>query len=64
MKYYIIRRGNKYVAGTVFKTRKEAEESIKNNPNPIERQEATIEAITDIDLFNHLMRWIVDLIKE
>ena len=64
MKYYIIRRGNKYVAGTVFKTSKEAEESIKNNPNPIERQEATIEAITDIDLFNHLMRWIVDLIKE
>lgn len=64
MKYYIIRRENKYIAGTVFTTRKEAEESIKNNPNPIERQEATIEAITDIDLFNHLMRWIVDLIKE
>lgn len=62
MKYYIIRRGNKYVAGTVFKTRKEAEESIKNNPNPIERQEATIEEITDTDLFD-LMWWIVGLIK-
>lgn len=64
MKYYIIKQGEKYVAGSVFKTKQEAEESIRNNPNPMERQEATVEEITDVDLFNTLMYWIINLIKE
>ncbi|MBR1775061.1 MAG: hypothetical protein IJ759_06000 [Bacteroidales bacterium] len=61
IKYYIITQGNKYVAGTVFKTKQEAEESIRQNPDPIEREGATVEEISDIKLFNHLMRWIAEV---